>query len=181
MRETYKKYTFKKFLSLDPVLMQEYESTGLLLKPDSWGINDFMTWPYITVKEIQLTLSQDYDYEQVINIIKELTGMSVKKILGKSWIDIFKFIKFVFKSIERINELEKKLIYEPDADEQNAGIEMYNEFGVFATIDRLAGGDPLKYDEIGKTEFSVIFVKLRLNQVDVQFAKNYQKVMMNKK
>ena len=181
MREIYKKYTFKKFLSLDPVLMQEYESTGLLLKPDSWGVNDFMSWPYITVKEIQLTLSEDYDYEQVINIIKELTGMSVKKILRKSWIDIFKFIKFVFKSIEKINELEKKLIYEPDADEQNAGIEMYNEFGVFATIDRLAGGDPLKYDKIGKTEFSVIFVKLRLNQVDVQFAKNYQKVITSKK
>ena len=58
---------------------------------------------------------------------------------------------------------------------------MYNEFGVYATIDRLAGGDPLKYDEIGKTEFSVIFAKLRLNQVDVQFAKNYQKVIMSKK
>jgi len=34
MRETYKKYTFKKFLSLDSALMQEYESMGLLLKPE---------------------------------------------------------------------------------------------------------------------------------------------------
>jgi len=180
MRTEFNKYTFREFLCLDPEEIKEYESAGLLLKPNSWGVSDVMDWPYITVKDIQNKLSEDISYEQIINIIKDLTGMREEKILNKSWIDIFKFIKFVFKAIEQVNEVEKKLIYKPDADEEQAGIEMYNQFGYFATIDRLAGGDPLRYDEIGQTEFSVIFAKLMLNNVDAQFSKNYQKIIMKK-
>jgi len=172
MRQEYNKYTFREFLCLDPEEMQEYETMGMLLKPDSWGVNDYMKWPYITVKDIQTTLCEDINYEHIIDIIKELTGMKMDRILNKYWNDVFKFIKFVFKSIEQVNEVEKKLIYKPDNDEELAGIDMYNQFGYFATIDRLAGGDPLKYDEIGNTEFSVIFAKLMLNNVDTQFSKN---------
>ena len=134
----------------------------------------------VSVKDIQATLSEDVNYEQIIDIITELTGMRAGKILDKPWNDVFKFIKFVFKAIEQVNEVEKKLIYKPESDEEQAGIEMYNQFGYFATIDRLAGGDPLKYDEIGETEFSVIFAKLMLNKVDTQFSKNYQKIIMKK-
>ncbi len=178
MRTEFNKYTFREFLCLDPEEMQEYESTGLLLKPDSWGVSEPTKWPYITVKDIQSILSGDIDFEQIIYIIKELTGMHTEKILDKSWIDIFKFVKFVFRSIEHINELEKKLAYEPDADERKAGIEMYNQFGYFATIDRLAGGKPWKYKKIGKMKYSIIFAKLLLNNVDTQFSKNYQKAIM---
>jgi len=180
MRQEYNRYTFREFLSLGSEEMDEYKSIGMLMKPDSWGVSDFMSWPYITVKDIQTMLSEDINYEQIINIIKELTGMRADKILDKSWSDVFKFIKFVFKSIEKVNEVEKKLVYKPEPDEEQAGIEMYNQFGYFATIDRLAGGDPLKYDEIGQTEFSVIFAKLMLNSVDNQFSKNYQKIIMKK-
>ena len=180
MRETVEKYTFREFLNLDPEEMEEYKSIGMLLKPNSWGVSDYMKWPYITVKDIQTMLCEDLSYEHIIDIIKELTGLKVEKILDKYWNDVFKFIKFVFKSIEQVNEVEKKLVYKPSADEEQAGIEMYNQFGYFATIDRLAGGDPLRYDEIGQTEFSVIFAKLMLNNVDTQFSKNYQKIIMKK-
>ena len=180
MKQEYNKYTFWEFLCLEAEEMDEYKSVGMLLKPDSWGVSDFMNWPYVMVKDIQTRLSEDTSYEQIISIITQLTGMRVDKILDKPWNDVFKFIKFVFKSINQVNEVEKKLIYKPEPDEEQAGIEMYNQFGYFATIDRLAGGDPLKYDEVGQTEFSVIFAKLMLNSVDAQFAKNYQKIMMKK-
>lgn len=180
MRQEYNRYTFREFLRLGAEEMDEYKSIGMLMKPDSWGVSDFMNWPYVTVKDIQIMLSEDVSYEQIINIITELTGLRIDKILDKPWNDVFKFIKFIFRSIEQVNEVEKKLIYKPEPDEEQAGIEMYNQFGYFATIDRLAGGDPLKYDEIGQTEFSVIFAKLMLNSVDTQFSKNYQKIIMKK-
>ena len=180
MKQEYNKYTFREFLSLEAEEMDEYKSVGMLMKPDSWGVSDVMNWPYVTVKDIQVMLSEDVNYEQIIDIITKLTGMRIDKILDKPWNDVFKFVKFVFKSIEQVNEVEKKLAYKPEPDEEQAGIEMYNQFGYFATIDRLAGGDPLKYDEIGQTEFSVIFAKLMLNSVDTQFSKNYQKIIMKK-
>lgn len=171
----FKLISFREFLYLDPPVMQQYENTGLLLKPDNWGVSDVLKWDFLTVKETQIALDVNPSYETIIRIIQDLTGYRTEKILDKLWIDVFKFFKFVQKSIERVNELEKKLEYEPDAAEENAGIEMFNQFGYFVTIDRLAGGDPLKYDAIGKMEYSVIFSKLLLNKTDTQFMKNFQK------
>jgi len=175
--QEYKKITFREFLTLESEELERYKATGKLLRPDSWGVSDFMQWPYLTVKQIQSDLSGTVEFETIINIIRELTGQKKDKILNKCWIDVFKFINFVYKSIERVDELEKKLEYEPDANEIKAGIDMFNQFGYFATIDRLAGGDPLKYDEVGKMEYSVIFSKLLLNQTDNQFMKNYHKAI----
>ncbi len=181
MMEDFKKCTFGEFLNLPELERKEYERIGLLLKPDSWQVSDVMDWPYITVKDIQRTFSHDPDYEEVINIITELTGQRKDKILSKIWINVFRFLKFVINSIEGVNKLEQKLAYEPDADEERAGIEMFNEFGYFVTIDRLAGGDPLKHEAVGQLPYSQVFAKLRLNQVDNIFMKNYQKVITSKK
>lgn len=181
MIENFKIISFGDFLLLPEYEMREYERTGLLLKPDPWQVSDFMNWPYITVKDIQMTFSHDLDYEEIISIITELTGQRRDKILSKIWIDIFRFLKFVTKSIEQVNELEKKLAYEPDADEERAGIEMFNEFGYFVTIHRLAGGDILKQEEVGRLPYSQVFATLRLNQTDNTFMKNYQKIITSKK
>ncbi len=178
--EEFKKITFAEFLLLKTEEFKEYERIGLLLNPDSWGVSDVMNWPYVTVKDVQSMLQQDLNYEQVIVIITELTGLNKDKILSKSWIAIFKFIKFVVKAIKKIDELEKNLAYEPDANEERAGIEMFNQFGYFVTIDRLAGGDILKHDEVGQKPFSHVFAKLKLNQADNTFMKNYQKITQSK-
>ena len=124
-------------------------------------------------------LSQNIDYETIISIITELTGQRKDKILSKIWIDIFRFIKFVTKSIEQVNELEQKLVYEPDADEVRAGIEMFNEFGYFVTISRLAG-DILKQEEVGQLPYSQVYAELKLRQTDNIFMKNYQKAISKK-
>ncbi len=177
--ENFKKYTFGEFLNLPESERKEYERVGLLLKPDSWQVSNFENWPYITVKDIQQTFSQDIDYEDIIRVINELTGQHRDKILLKIWIDVFRFIKFVTNSIEQVNELEQKLIYEPDADEVKSGIEMYNEFGYFVTISRLAN-DILKQEAVGQLPYSQVFAQLRLNQIDNIFMKNYQKAITKK-
>ncbi len=181
MIEEFKKCTFGEFLNLPETERKEYERIGLLLKPDPWQVSNYMNWPYITVKDIQQTLSENHDYEAIINVITELTGQRKDKINAKMWFDVFRFLKFVINSINEVSELEKKLAYEPEADEERAGIEMFNEFGYFVTIDRLAGGDILKHDEVGKMPFSHVFAKLRLNQTDSIFMKNYQKIISSKK
>lgn len=179
MIENFKKYTFGEFLNLPESERKEYERIGLLLKPDPWGVSNFESWPYITVKDIQQTFSQNIDYEDVIQVINELTGHHRDKILSKIWIDVFRFIKFVSNSIKQVNELEQKLAYEPDADEVKAGIEMYNEFGYFVTISRLAG-NILEQEAVGQLPYSQVFAQLRLNQIDNIFMKNYQKAITKK-
>jgi len=146
------------------------------MKPHNWGVSDVMEWDFLTVKETQQDLANTIDYQKIIEIITRLTGYPQEKILNKLWFDVFHFIKFVQESIERINEVELKLAVEPDADEQAAGIEMYNQFGFFVTVDRLAGGDPLKYEAVGALPYSVVFSKLLLNLTDQQFMKEYHRI-----
>ena len=181
MNQTFKKYTFIEFLNLDQKERERYEATGKLLKAKSFGVSDVMKWDYLTVKEIQAKLSNSIDYQGIIDIIQELTAWGIEKIMQKTWIDIFQFLKFVDESIQKITEKEENLSYDPDADEENAGIENYNQFGYFATIDRLAGGDPLKYESIGKMEYSIIYAKLLLNKVDSEFIKNYHRIKSKSK
>ncbi len=177
--DQFEKITFREFLNLEKEEFKEYERIGLLLNPDPWGVSEVTNWPYITVKDIQSMLSQNLDYEQVIAIITELTGQRKEKILSKIWIDIFKFIKFVVKSIERIDELEKALAYEPDANEERAGIEMFNQFGYFVTISRLAG-NILEQEAVGQLPYSQVYSELKLRKVDNIFMKNYQKIISAK-
>lgn len=181
MIENFKKISFGEFLLLPESERKEYERIGMLLKPDPWQVSEFMNWPYITVKDLQQTFSQDIDYEEIIRVINELTGQQRDKILSKIWFDIFRFLKFVTNSIKQVNELETKLAYEPDADEERAGIEMFNEFGYYVTIDRLAGGNILEQEAVGQLPYSQVFAKLRLNQTDNIFMKNYQKIISSKK
>jgi hypothetical protein len=166
-----KNCTFAELFELPAEDFSMYQTIGLSLNPDSWGVLDLLEWSYITVKQIQDKMSDAYDYETMIWIIKELTKMDADKIMQKKWHDVFSFFNFVIAQIKKANELEQKLIYEPDADEEKAGIEKYNQFSYFATIDRLAGGDPLKYDGVGNIQFSVIYSKLLLNRVDNEFSK----------
>jgi hypothetical protein len=153
-----KNCTLAELFELSPEDLSIYRTVGLSLEPDSWGVADLLEWPYITVKQIQEKLINAYDFETMIWIIKELTKLEAEIILNAQ--------------IKRANELEQKLVYEPDADETRAGIDQYNQFSYFVTIDRLAGGDPLKYDEVGKVQFSVIYSKLMLNRVDNEFSKS---------
>ena len=87
------------------------------------------------------------------------------------WFDIARFYTFILKAITEINTKEQSLSYEPDAKEINAGIEEFNKFSWFTSLDRLAGGDVLKYDEVGKQPWSIIFTKLLLNKTDAEYHK----------
>lgn len=166
-----KNCTFTELFGLTVEDFSMYQTIGLSLDPDSWGVPDLLEWPYITVKQIQDKMSDAYNYDTMMWIIKELTKLDADKIMQKKWHDVFAFFNFVIQQIKKANELEQKLIYEPDADETRAGIDQYNQFSYFATIDRLAGGDPLKYDGVGNVQFSVIYSKLLLNRVDNEFSK----------
>jgi len=167
-----KNCTLAELFKLSPEDLSIYRTVGLSLEPDSWGMADLLEWPYITVKQIQEKLINAYDFETMIWIIKEVSKLNAEEILKRKWHQVFAFFAFVITQIKRANELEQKLVYEPDADETRAGIDQYNQFSYFVTIDRLAGGDPLKYDEVGKVQFSVIYSKLMLNRVDNEFSKS---------
>ncbi len=102
--------------------------------------------------------------------------MERDEVMLLKWHQVLKFYNYIVEVVKMFAEREQQLAYEPDAKEMAAGAEeRYARFGWFATLYRLAGGDPLKYDEIGKQPYSVIFATLLLQKTDIEYNKALMK------
>jgi len=88
---------------------------------------------------------------------------------------------FFFKDIQRIWKLDKvRLDSDIDIDEQQAGLKELDVFGVFKTIDSLAGGDILKYDEVLQQEYSTIVVKLTYEKAVAKYRERLMEIKQRK-
>ena len=172
------KYTLKEFIELEEEEKALYKAFGLRLTGNSCcRPSDILEWPWGEIKQIQDIINQDsLKYDDMIEILCIASQNDRDKILGLSWVKCFELYNFITSGIKRINELEQQLRYEPSARESSAGIDQYNDFGWFCTLDRLAGGDLLKYDDIGKMPFHLVFAKLKLNNLDAEFNRRINKI-----
>lgn len=74
--------------------------------------------------------------------------------------EALKFILWIRDELEAIANLEKTyLVSSPSAKLFQAGINRLDQFGLLNTIDNLANGDILKYDEVRKLRYNVVFDK----------------------
>lgn len=74
-----------------------------------------------------------------------------------------------------------QLNFNPSSEMERAGIDKFNQFGRMNTIDTLAGGDILKYEDVLKIDCNTVFAKLKRSKVENDYQKNYQKIMSEKK
>lgn len=166
-------YNMAEFLSLSDKERDLYKAFGLKLRADPQGMpSDMIEWEWAAVKQIQDIINQPMlHYEDMIEIITIATGQPKDKILLWKWPNSFALYNFTVEGIRQINEFEEQLSYEPSSKELSAGIDEYNSLGWFTTLNRLAGGDPLKYEAVGKLPYHVIFATLKLNKLDSEFQK----------
>lgn len=61
---------------------------------------------------------------------------------------------------------------EASKEQRQAGIADFDRFGVFNTIDSLAGGDILKWGEVMKLVYNEVFLKLCMNKQQHIFQEN---------
>ena len=61
-----------------------------------------------------------------------------------------------------------------------AGVDRFKKFGSFATMDRLAEGDVLKYSDILNVSYSTVFAKLLLDKNKAEYEKKLRSVMSKK-
>ena len=170
------KYSFDEFMCLPQEEKELYKAFGLKVRPDDWGKGDILEWEWAVIKQLQDILNQpSLSYNDMTEVILIASGLPVKEICVKPWYEVFRLYNFIITGVKQINEIEKQLEYEPDAREVNAGIEEYNQYSWFVTLDRLAGGDMLKYDAIGKLKYCDVFAKLKLNKTDAQYSKRLMK------
>ena len=59
-----------------------------------------------------------------------------------------------------------------DPEQIRAGVDRFEKYGSFTTMDVLAQGDPLKYGDVLNLNYETVFVKLLLEKDRADFERN---------
>lgn len=87
---------------------------------------------------------------------------------------------FFFEVSQLIEGKGKALAGKIDTVAVRAGVDRLDLFGYLNTLDSLAGGNVLLYDEIRNLPYSVYFAKLLLNKEVSEYQERYRKILQDK-
>jgi hypothetical protein len=74
---------------------------------------------------------------------------------------VCRFSSYLVEGVKKIVENEKELLaHEPSEKELAAGMDRFNEIGIYLQIRSLTGGDITKYEEVRKLPYSLCFTEL---------------------
>lgn len=85
------------------------------------------------------------------------------------------------RQLQEINEREtKEWKFPVESDAHLCGIDDLQRFGIFGTIDDLAGGDILKHDRILNQPYHIVFFKIARDAAKARFEKRYRDFLREK-
>lgn len=173
--------SFKELLGFDITKFDYYVRVGLLMKGSAGTLSKIDQWPYGKVKELQIMFTSNVTYNMVPQILSFCHDKDQEDYLKMKWHEVFRRYNHIVNEVNYIVEREKILIYEPDADQVEAGIGRIGTFGVMATVDTLASGNVLLYDDIEKKPYYLIFAKLHLESEKARYIENLRRIKSRKK
>lgn len=173
--------SYSAFLQFDLDKFDYYSRFGKLLKPDPGNLESIVKWKYGKVKELQMKYTNDISYNKIPEILAFCHESSVETYNEKKWHEVFGLYNHIDSEVKVIVEREKILSYEPETDQVEAGIEMFQQFGVLTTIDMLSDGNVLLYDQIEEKPYYLIFAKLHLESVKNRYNKALEIIRRRKK
>ena len=178
--------SFIEFANFDDEKFSYYQRLGKAMKPDPSGLDDIFQWTYGKVKELQMMFTPTVTIIRTPEILAFAYSTDKKKRKPElfwrlKWHKVFRLWNHIHKQVLQINKREEVLQYEPDADQESAGIDRFVKFGTLATIDLLADGNVLLYDQIEAQPYKLIFAKLYLEHEKGIYLKNLQAIKSRKK
>lgn len=125
---------------------------------NKFNIPSLQTWGFGKIKELQITLKdfgfQDF-YELICNHSKLLNEKSLL-------IDFLQSCEWIRREIEQINIVEMRELGGTMYTQKqiDAGIEVFEKYGPFIQVFKLANGDVTKIKKVEETEYQECFLTL---------------------
>ena len=137
-------------------------------------LNDLTHLRYKTLKRVVPELFNTEKYNQALYEILKDTQKNVTfgKVKRADNFKKYAFLLWVQDQYESIKNMEQTYLSSPpDAKLLNAGIRDLDILGDIASIDNLAGGDVLKWNQIIELPYSMIFDKQLKNTIENRISK----------
>jgi hypothetical protein len=157
-------------------------SKSIFNKPlDLFKIGDMTELNFGIIKDLQYDIENGLTWIKFLEYLEQITGIDIKKIVNYKLTAICRVKSYIFKEMERINEIENELLsYMPDSDEQNAGINEFNKFGTYGQFRKLANEDVTKLEEVKKIKYSIALMELYYQRVESDYQIRLMKIKSKK-
>lgn len=167
MKEKIDNISFKTYLELSDKSEYDYilrYSNKLKKGLDLFNYGEFIDLSFGFVKDMQETMNTTgLSWQHFIEIISKEKGLTLESIALIPLFDLQQARSYFREQVEFINELETKgLGHMATAQQEAAGIDIFNKYRSFIQLDKLAGGDPTKYKAIEQLDYMTCFTKLKL-------------------
>lgn len=137
-------------------------------------LDDLTDLPYDTLKNTVPDLFDSGNFEKAIyEIIKHYKkNITFGKVRRQKNHRKLLFLLWVHDQYKKINDIEAKYLYTPpEAKLLQAGIRELDILGDINTIDSLANGDVLKWNDIRQLPYSRVFDKMLKNTIEARINK----------
>lgn len=150
-------------------------------QPKEIEVKTLMNLSFGDVTEVRNNFYQP-SIENIIESIEKVTEIEKKDILKLSILEVYGIINKIKEDLETIQNMELNELSSDDEDIElitvNASARMA-KFGVLNTIDAVAKGDVIKWNEVEKLPYLTVFSKLMMdkekNAIEKEIADNQRK------
>lgn len=167
-------YTVQESLKPNPVIRVR---RMLRSKNVAAKTNSFWQLPWSDLVLVREAIQEKNMFE----VFKILYGLNECQFLNLDVFNAFAAYKWVMENLKEISDIElQELGSDIDQDMKDAGADRLQEFGYSVAVDSLAQGDMLKYNDILKKPYAVVFRKMCLDKVNYEIRKQYQENVSRK-
>lgn len=196
-------FKLKDFLKITDVKMiNEYFFILDLLRPvksiPNPNYNKYKFWDKKTPKTLEIKLVEDLsfadvtnlrfafnsnDIEKVIDCVVLVTGLKKNQILSFTITTFYGIINGITQELLDISHREINELTDENVDPLLESIKAYermSRFGILNTIDSLAKEDILKWQEIEKLPYHIVFTKLKMDKERNEIQRELQEIQKKK-
>ena len=159
--------TFLEYVNLKDKSLYNYASKfsrKLNTANDLFDIGPFTSLTFGQVKDAQHLFNDGVNWENLFKFVCQLKNTHKKHLAKNKFFELCMFRQYVAEQLNEIYNIELNLFHEVNHTDEAAGIDKLAKFGVMIQIDKLAGGDVLKYDAIKQMPYNLCFTKLLLDK-----------------
>ncbi|MFC6858799.1 hypothetical protein [Zunongwangia atlantica] len=173
--EEIKNYTLKEFLQQPPELIEEYSKLLKNLEPIETKNKIYE----LTLGEVE-EIKQNFGNEDALpHIYKYMHGLSEDEFLKLKVTEFYALLNSITKQLENLLAMEERELTPKHHDtkwEMVEGSKRLGKLGILPTVDSLAGGDILKFQQVLDLKYITVFNKLRLDRIKADIQTDMDKI-----